>query len=142
MLAGGLRVEPADDINPAKIGKQDMTYNMGRFGYRELGKDMKQGDRLCLEYVITAMLISGDARRMEAVPVLLAKNRPSYGLLLFLCGKYGQLESLLGLLKTLVRIRRSKDAQDAVHMLEMLGNRARKTDERSVRQKMRLYNAI
>lgn len=141
-LMEGIKIKREEGINPAKISEMDLIYNLSRFGYREMGSEIKRGRDICLEYIITSILIGGDARRVEAIPVLLAKNRPRYGLLLFLCKKYGKLGKLLGLLKTLDKIIKSKEAGNAIKIMEKMKVKEEPTDEKAIRQKMRLYHAI
>jgi hypothetical protein len=76
-------------IIAGKISENDMTYNMERFGYREMGTEAVKGTRICLECTAISMLMSRNARRIGAVPILLAKNTPNYNLLIFLSRKYG-----------------------------------------------------
>ena len=86
------------------------------------------------------MLLAGSARRIEAIPVLLAKNRPNYGILIFLSRKYGTEGMLLGLLKALDKIKRNGESEYAIKALEALKTRGEKVDEKSIREKMRLYH--
>lgn len=127
-------------VTPNKISEGDIAYNLERFGYREFGKGGKGRD-IPLEYVITSVLLSGDARRTEAIPVLLAKNKPNYSLLLFLCQKHSRLEKLLGLLNALKKIKCSNDALSAIRIIEALGIREEKADLRDIKKKMELYHA-
>jgi len=141
-IIGGIKIELAEEINPVKISEQDLVYNLSRFGYKEIGPGIKQGKELCLECTIVSILIRGDARRIEAVTILLAKNRPRYNVLLFLCGKYGKLEKLLGLLKASNRIVKNEERENAIKILEKLETKEEKADEKAIRQKMRLYHAV
>ncbi len=132
----------AEETIPAKIPEKDMAYNLSRFGYKEIGPKIKHGRDICLEYIITSILIGRDARRTEAIPVLLAKNKPKYNLLIFLCKKYGKLGRLLGLLKAMNKVMKSKEIENAINMLERMKIKEEKTDENAIRQKMRLYHAV
>lgn len=139
----GIRVRiERQETNPAKISEQDMTFNLARFGYKEIGAEIKQGERICIEYIITSILLKGDARRIEAIPILLAKNQANYSLLVFLSRKYALSDRLLGLLKALNSIRPKKEVQEAIRSLETMNVKAVKINESSVRENMRLYNAI
>jgi hypothetical protein len=141
-MVKGIRIEKTEEINPANISEQDLAYNLNRFGYREMGSSIRKGSDVCLEYLIVSILIRNDARRIEVAPLLLAKNKPRYNLLIFLCMKYGQSGMLLGLLKALNSIIKNKETQNAIKILEKMKVREEKADKRAVRQKMRLYNAI
>lgn len=136
-VVGG--IAEAEEIDPAKIPEKDLVYNLSRFGYKEIGSKIVQGRDICLESVITSILISEDARRIEAIPVLMVKNKPRYGLLLFLCKKYGKLGKLFGLLNALHKIKKTKGAENAIRILEELGIEEEKADEKAIKQKMELY---
>ncbi len=129
------------ETDPAKIPEQDLMYNLARFGYSELGIKLEQGSEICIEYIVSALLMKGDARRKEAVPVILAKNKASYELLVFLSQKYGFSDRLLGLLKVLARIVSKPDAEAAIRVLEVMKIKEIKADKTSIMEKMRLYNA-
>jgi hypothetical protein len=129
-------------VNPSKIPEADLTYNLLRFGYRELGIEIKEGRSICIEYIASALLTREHTRRIHAIPIILAKNKTNYGLLVFLTQKYGGFDRLLGLLKILHRLNASKDVAFAIELLEALGTKEIKADEKAIQQKMRLYNAI
>lgn len=128
------------ETDPAKIPERDLMYNLARFGYSELGIELQQGSGICIEYIAAALLVKEDARRIEAVPVILAKNEVNYELLIFLSQKYNLSERLLGLLKVLVRIVPKPDAEAAIRALEIMKVKEIKADERSIAEKMRLYD--
>lgn len=133
---------PAGTVpNPAEMPEGDIAYNLESFGYREFGREA-EGRDIPLEYVITSVLLSGDARRAGAVPVLLSKNRPNYSLLLFLCRKYGRLERLLGLLNALRKIKCTSGALSAIRILEATGIKEEKADLKSIKKRMEMYHAI
>lgn len=127
--------------NPLKIPAQDMSHNLARFGYREIGPKTRRGKDICIEYVITSVLMRNDARRVEAIPVMLAKNSVNYNLLIFLSQKYELSGRLLGLLKILNRIRRTEKTEAALRSLETMDVKEIKADEESIAEKMNLYNA-
>lgn len=141
-LSNGIKIKREEEVNPAKISEADLTHNLSRFGYEEMGPRIEKGRDICLEYIITSILISGDARRAEAVPILLAKNRPRYSILLFLCKKYGKLGKLLGLLKALDKIKKTGDAENAIKIMEKMKVKEEPPDEKAIKQKMGLYHAI
>ena len=129
------------ETKPAEITEMDLTYNLARFGYKEFGSGIRQGQKLCIEYIITALLMQGDARRIEAIPIILAKNNANSKIMIFLAQKFGVSERLLGLLKILAKIKSMKEINRTIRLLEALNVRDIKADERSILQKMRLYNA-
>jgi len=141
-LAEGRKITAEKETNPAKITEEDLTYNLNRFGYSEMGAEIKEETRVCIEYLIIAILIQNDARRVEAIPILLTKNKTEYSLLTFLCKKYGKAGKLLGLLKAMNKIQGDAKTRDTIKTLEILGLREEKADEKSIREKMRLYDAI
>lgn len=142
-LARGYRIKLLEtDTNPAKIPEKDLIFNLVSFGYKEIGHEIREGERICIEYVIASMLLKEDARRIDAIPTLLAKNKTSYSLLIFLSQKYRLSGRLSGLLKALNKIRPMTEAAAAIEILETLNTKEVKADEKSIEQKMRLYNAI
>lgn len=137
----GMALDPASELSPSKMAGNDLEYNLTRFGYAEMGGKLKKGKDICLESVIAATLIFGDARRIESIPVLLAKNKANYPLLVFLARKYGIEARLLGLLKALANIKEVTGVDYAINMLESAGVKELKADGKSIRDRMRLYNA-
>ncbi len=128
--------------NPAKIHEQDLVYNLARFGYKELGRETKQGEKICVEYITASILMKDDARLNNAIPIILAKNKPDYNLLIFLAQKYGLAGKLLGLLNALNQIKPATELRQAIRILEVMNVKEIKVDEKSIRAKMRLYDAI
>lgn len=142
-LTKGIQIKlEREETNPAKISEQDMIYNLSRFGYKEMGPKMSWGRDICLESIITSLLLKNDARRIEAIPAILAKNKANYNLLIFLCQKYNQLEKLLGLLRVLNKIKGSEETENAIKILEKRKLTGKKYDGKIIKQKMRLYGAI
>jgi hypothetical protein len=129
------------ETEPSSISDLDLIYNLGRFGYREFGVNIEQGRSYCIEYLTTALLVLGDARRLGAIPVILAKNAFRSNLLAFLSQKFGTAGKLLGLLRTLHHIKPSREIGETMTILETLNVKEIPADERSILQKMRLYNA-
>lgn len=127
---------------PSKMSEQDLVYNMARFGYKEFGSTVSKGEDFCVEYTISGMITQGDARRIEAVPILLAKNTVNYDLLTFLSEKFRFSGMLLQLFKVFAEITgEKKDLEDAKKTLEGMNVEAAQVDKRSIIEKMRLYNA-
>ena len=130
------------DTNPSKISEKDLIFNLARYGYKEIGFEIREGEKICIEYIIASMLMTEEARRIDAIPILLAKNKANYSLLIFLSQKYRFSARLLGLLKALSRIKPLSENATGIDILEKLGTKEIKADEKSIEQKMRLYNAI
>lgn len=140
----GINIKSAGEVNPAKIAEEDIVHNLSRFGYREMGAEAGAGKDYCIETVVTSLLLKKDARRIEAIPVILRKNlekdrKPVFNLLIFLAGKYNNSGKMLGLLKSLSRHSDDKSLLDAVTFMEKTGVMPGEIDEESVEQKMRLY---
>ncbi|MFH1751957.1 MAG: hypothetical protein ABH821_03415 [archaeon] len=134
------------EINPAKISEKNLAFNLNRFGYKEAGITLEQGQKVCLEKIVTAILLQGNARRIEAIPVLLSKNKTIYNLLIFLSRKYGKLSELLGLLKALNKLTKNeaikRETGKTINLLEQnFKVKEKKFDLKSIKQKMVLYNA-
>lgn len=129
------------ETKPADISDLDLVYNLGRFGYKEFGLTLEQGREFCIEYLTTSLLLMGDARRLEAIPIILAKNRFRSNLLAFLSQKFGTSGKLLGLLKILQSIRPKSEIDETIEIMEALNVEEISADEKSILQKMRLYNA-
>jgi hypothetical protein len=128
------------ETKPASISNLDLVYNLGRLGYKEFGLNIKQGRSYCLEYMTMALLLQDDSRRLEAVPVILAKNTFKRNLLAFLSLKFGTAGKLLGLLKILRDAKPTNAIDETIKILETFNVKEMHADERSVLQKMRLYN--
>ncbi|MBI2938790.1 MAG: hypothetical protein HYY22_11380 [Thaumarchaeota archaeon] len=138
----GLQIKTSEkETNPSKIPERNIIHNLARFGYKELGPALEKGEGICIEYIITAILMEKDARRIAAIPIILAKNRPNYNLLTFLSQKYGLSGRLLGLLKALDKIRHTKETEAAIKSLEAMNVKEIEADEENIMKKMRLYNA-
>lgn len=131
------------ETKPSHIPEIDLIYNLNRFGYKEFGYRISQGHKYCIEYIITSLLLSEDARKKDAIPILLAKNNFRLNLLIFLAQKYKTTGKLLGLLKALQTIKPIDKIQDTIQLLEtMTDEKETTTDEESVIRNMRLYNVI
>ena len=137
-----IRIETEKETNPAKITNQNLIYNLDRFGYKEMGLKIEEGKKICIEYIITSILLQDDARRIQAIPILLTKNKINYNILIFLCKKYKKAEKLLGLIKTLNRIKKDRETEYAIKILETMKIIEIKANEKSIEQKMRLYDAV
>lgn len=138
-----LRVLEGETV-PAKIPEADLAFNLAKAGYKEMGATVVGGKNICAEYIVTAVMAQGNARRVEAVPVILAKqsDRVNYDILLFLAQKYKLSEMLLGLLKAYTEVVSDKRAKDAVEIMDLLKIKEAPVDKKSILEKMKLYNAI
>jgi len=142
-VAKGYRIALLEaETNPAKIPEKDLTFNLARFGYKEIGPELREGQRICIEYIIASIMMKGDARRIEAIPILLAKNKANHSLLIFLSEKYGLSGRLIGLLKALDKIKPSKETGVTIGILESLKPKEIRANNKSIEEKMRLYGAI
>ncbi len=127
---------------PAAITEADLAYNLNRFGYKEFGLTITQGKKFSIEYIITSLLLQEDARQIEAVPTILAKNQYSANTLAFLSQKFSTAEKLLGLLISLQEIKPTPQTQDTIDLLKAFNAEPLPADTKSIQQKMRLYNAL
>lgn len=133
-----------EETNPAKIKDIDMVYNLARFGYVEFGPQIKQGKTICIEYIITAILFQKNARRNDAIPIIIAKNskKINYNLLLFLSRKYGFEGRILGMLRALRNLvaHGVKSINEPIKLLETMKVNEIKADQKSIKEKMKVYN--
>jgi hypothetical protein len=95
-----------------------------------------------VEYIITAIMTSNDARRINGIPVMLAKNKAKYSLLIFLSLKHGLEGRLLGILRTLDMIKPTRPNEMAIRILESLKAVEIQPDVKSIQENMRLYSAV
>lgn len=131
------------EVVPVKIPEQDLVYNLARFGYKEMGTQMPaRGRDICIEYIAAALIAQQDARRIEAVPVILAKNSVNFDILFFLSQKYRLSERMLGLLKVLQEAIPRKDSEAIIRVMEVMKTKEIPADRENILEKMRLYNAI
>ena len=128
---------------PVKISERDVAFNLARFGYTEISPEVKLGRSFCLEYVITSILFHNNARRIDAIPVIIAKNpRTSYDLLLFLTRKYGFDNRILGILRALRYIVTQElgAVDEMIRILEATGTEEISANANSIKEKLKLYN--
>ncbi|MEO9307499.1 MAG: hypothetical protein ABI342_04200 [Nitrososphaera sp.] len=143
--ADGIKIiAEENEVNPAKISDEDLIFNLARFGYTEMGPTIKQGRLICIEYIIIAIIFQNDARRIDAIPVILAKNsdKTNYDILLFLARKYGFGGRILGILKTLrnLMVHGMKMIDEPIRLLEAMKIEEIKANQKSIKEKLRLYN--
>jgi len=134
-----------DETNPAKIIEEDLVFNLARFGYTELGPKIKQGRLICLEYIISKIMLSKDERRTDAVSIILAKNKnTNYDLLLFLGRKFdfsGKILGILNALRSLV-VHNMQNIEEPIKLLEAMKIEEFKINTKNLKEKLRLYNVI
>jgi len=106
-----------------------------------MGRAIKRGEDICAEYIITSILLGNNSRLMESISIILAKNKINYDLLIFLSQKYGVSEKLLGLLKAFIKLKRVREANDAIKILTNINVRGIAVDEEMIKEKMELYHA-
>ena len=144
IIEKGIKISAISDrVNPVKISEEDMVFNLARFGYVEIGSKVKQGKLFCVEYVISSIMFNGDARRIDAIAVIIAKNPEiNYDLLLFFARKYGFGGRLLGILYTLTSLvtHVKKTIDRPIRLLEDMKIKEIKANANSIEEKLRLYN--
>lgn len=139
----GLRIRLEEvGTDPRKVPENELVYNLARFGYKEFGTEAKQSREILKELLATSLLLSRDVRRIEAVPVILAKGRTRWDLLVFLAQKYGTAGRLLGLLRALNHAKPTKEVSEAIAALESMNVKEVKAEEKSIEDRLRLYNVI
>jgi len=141
----GIKIKIEENqTHPAKISEEDLVYNLARFGYTEFGPKIKEGRQICIEYTIAAMMFHKDARRIDAIAIILAKNtkRTNYDLLLFISRKYEFVEKILGILKSLRNlVTHTKTAvEEPIRLLEAMNIKEIKVDEKRMKDRLKLYN--
>jgi hypothetical protein len=146
ILRGTNVIAEEDKIIPAKITEDDLVFNLARFGYTEFGPKIKQGKSICIEYIVSAIMLRNDARRINAIPVILAKNpkKTSYDLLLFLARRYGFEGKMLGILKALrnLVVHGMANIDESITLLEAAKTKEVKANHKAIRENLRTYNVI
>jgi hypothetical protein len=143
-LRGTKIIVEENETHPAKISGENLVFNLARFGYTEFGPKLEQGRPICMEYIISAIMFHKDARRMDAIPIILAKNskKANYGLLLFLARKYDFEGKMLGILKALRNLvaHGMANIDEPIRLLEAMKIEEIKANTKSMKEKLRLYN--
>jgi hypothetical protein len=130
------------ETKPAGLSSADLTFNLNRFGYREFGWRFAEGRKFCVELTVTAILLQDDARLTEAAAVVLAKNRFSSNMLVFLSQKYDVAGKMLGLLRVLDTVKPKQEITETIKLLEMLCPIEVRAEEEGITEKLRLYHAL
>lgn len=128
-----------EETDPFKISESKLSYNLARFGYKEIGPEIRQESEISIEYIIASILLKDDKRRIAAIPIILAKNKANYRLLAFLSQRFGFAEKLLGLLDVLNDIEPTKEIQEGIEVLRTWGIQPIKADKSHIRNAMLLY---
>lgn len=144
ILGGSMIIAEENETHPAKISEDILIFNLARFGYTEFGPKIKQGKPICIEYIISSIIFHNDARRMDAIPIILAKNskKTSYDLLLFLARRYDFEGKILGILKALRNLvaHGMANIDEPIRLLEAMKIEEIKANTKSMKEKLRLYN--
>jgi hypothetical protein len=130
------------ETKPLSIPDIDLNFNLNRFGYSELGASFVEGKKFCIEYIAISLLLREEARGIDAVAVILAKNSFSSNLLAFLSQKYEVSPTLLGILEVLGQTNPKIEVEDTLKILKAITPQVLPADEESIRQKLELYNAL
>lgn len=130
------------EVKPLNIPDSDLTFNLNRFGYSEFGAFFTQGTKFCIEYIVISLLLREEARGIDAVAVILAKNNFNSNLLVFLSQKYEVSPKLLGILNVLLQTNPKPEVDNTVKILKAINPQELPADEASIKQKLELYNAL
>jgi hypothetical protein len=129
-LQKGFRIRLLNkETNPGRITESNLVFNLGRFGYRELGPKMEEGTKICIEYIIASILMKREARRINSIQTLVSKNAINHHLMAFLAQKYGLFAELLKILRTTRKTREDKRIAAIIEELTAAQNSA---DQNSV----------
>lgn len=132
----------SSETKPLNIPDSDLTYNLSRFGYSEFGSSFVQGRKFCIEYVTTSLLLREEARGIDAIAVILTKNTFNGNLLAFLGQKYQTAARLIGILKTLEKIKPKPEIKGTIEILKAFNQEEIPADQTSIKQNLELYNAL
>lgn len=132
----------SSETKPSDISDLDLNFNLNRFGYREFGSQFAEGKKFCVEYIITAVLLKDEPRKTEATAIILSKNNFKSNVLAFLSQKYQTTGRLMGILKTLERMKPKPEIEKTIDILRTLNEQEVPVDEASVKQKLELYDAL
>jgi hypothetical protein len=130
------------ETKPLSIPDSALNFNLNRFGYSEFGTSIAQGKKFCIEYITTSLLLKEEARGIDAVAVILAKNSFNSNLLAFLSQKYEVTPRLLGILEVLRQTNPKPEVENTAKILKAISTQELPADEIGIRQKLELYNAL
>ena len=141
--AHGIRIHfDRDETNPVKIPESDILHNLARFGYTEFGTRIGDGRDIGIEYIVIALLLNGNARRVQAIPAILARNETNYSLLLFLAKKYGLQSKFYGLSRIPIKHKENGDLRNILGLMARLQPKEVNTNDASSEKTTRNRNAI
>lgn len=130
------------ETKPIGIPESDLNFNLNRFGYSEFGTSIVEGKKFCIEYITVSLLLREEARGLDAVAVILAKNSFNSNLLSFLSHKYEVSPRLLGILEVLQQTNAKSEVKNTLKILKAINPKELPADKESIRQKLELYNAL
>ena len=130
------------ETKPLNIPDSDLNFNLNRFGYSEFGTNIVEGKKFCIEYITIALLLREEARGIDAAAVILAKNSFNSNVLAFLSQKYELSARLLGILNVLEQTNPKPEIDKTIKILKAINPKELSADETSIRQKLKLYNAL
>lgn len=130
------------ETKPLSIPESDLNFNLNRFGYSEFGTSFVEGKKFCIEYITLSLLLREEARGLDAVAVILAKNSFNSNLLAFLSQKFEVSPRLMGILNILRQTNPKPEVDNTVKILKATNPQEIPADEVSIRQKLELYNAL
>ncbi len=153
ILDKGMRIKVGEkSVLLAKIPEQDIVFNLARFGYKEMGTKIIQGKLIGIEDLVTSVMLKKDGiRRLEAIPIILAKNKGkiNYPLLVFLTTKFKMIRQLYNILKVLDEITPTNKIKQIMREIIYIVKQKTETDSQAVElglkdmeKKMRLYGVI
>lgn len=153
LLDKGIRIKVEEkSISLTKISEQDIIFNLARFGYKEMGANITQGKPIGIEYLVTSILVKkNNIRRLEAIPIILAKNKEkiNYPLLVFLVTKFKMILQLHNILKVLDELTPTKEVKEVMREIKDTVSKKVKTDQQAIElslkdmeKKMRVYDVI
>lgn len=130
------------ETKPLSIPDSDLNFNLNRFGYSEFGTSIVEGKKFCIEYITVSLLLREEARGIDAVAVILAKNNFNSNLITFISQKYEVSPRLLGILNILLQTNPKPEVDSTVKILKAINPQELPADENSIKQKLELYNAL
>lgn len=146
ILRSTMIVAEENETHPAKISEENLVFNLTRFGYTEFGPKLEQGRLICIEYIVSAIMFHKNARRMDAIPIIIAKNSKKivYDLLLFLARRYNFEGRILGILKALRNLvaHEMPNVDEPIRLLGAMKVEETKANAKNMMEKLRLYNVI
>ena len=135
--AAGRHARVAEPIDPARMSRPDLVYNLGRFGFPLLG-GATRGKAVCIELTVTAALIRREARLHAGAAAVLSKTAFHPRVLAFLATKHGTEKALGGLLTRRSASPHFKELRALVREAQTASTRSGRS---SLRRTLEAYNA-